>query len=405
MTLKILWKYQKIKEVVCNLGTQSLFQFKIYGGTNMGLKEDASAKLQDAYTTALSQEEVQCDYQEFIDFVIDNTHLTYKYVLFTALLSKASDASINALCLQKKSTLSGAYDARTVCHKVIVPFEMDTLEKVLGGSNEPFLNKPARFPELSKTNAVRRGNDQNLLNSLCDNLPHITTAEDAYNCLVYLLRKLIVMKEAQESMTVFSVERSSNLPARLFAYMEKALEHSYEGEVLTLLVAGAYHLLYNKPNATVEVHPVNQSGASGREISDLDIYVDGNLVASNELKDKDYSETDVRHAADKVLNAGGTKMLFVEGPRSTANGKFISTLENEYLDRNFLLRVISYKNLLSSIVGAIENIDTHEFMHFILETAHETKFKEEVITYLDTLAQEEFGLEREDSDSDDSEEK
>jgi len=82
VTLKILWKYQKIKEVVCNLGTQSLFQFKIYGGLspNMGLKEDAS---------------------------------------------------INALCLQKKSTLSGAYDARIVCHKVVVPFEMDTLGKVL----------------------------------------------------------------------------------------------------------------------------------------------------------------------------------------------------------------------------------------------------------------------------------
>lgn len=365
----------------------------------MGLKEEAADKLQAAYDVALTNEKMECHHEDFINFVIDNTHLTYKYVLFTALLSKASDSTINALCLQKKSTLPGAYDARTVCHKVIVPFEMETLKKVLGGSNEPFLNKPARFPELSKTNAVRRGNDQNLLNSLCDNLPQITTSEEAYNCLVYLLRKLIKIRDNQESMAIFTVKSSSNLPARLIAYMEKALEHSYEGEVLTLLVAGAYHLLYNKPNATVEVHPVNQSGASNREISDLDIYVDGNLVASNELKDKDYSETDVRHAADKVLNAGGTKMLFVEGPRSSANGGFISNIEEEYLDRNFLLRIISYRNLLSSIIGSIENIDTHEFMRFILETAHETKFKEDVITYLDLLAQDEFGLEHDDTDS------
>lgn len=361
----------------------------------MGLKEDAAAKLQDAYATSLTNKTINCQYADFIDFIIDNTHLTYKYVLFTALLSKATDPTVNALCLQKKSTLPGAYDARTVCHKVIVPFEMKILGKALGGSNEPFLNKPARFPELSKDNAVRRGNDQSLLNSLCDNLPKITTAEDAYGCLVYLLRKLIVLKDAQKSMTTFTVERSSNLPARLFAYMEKALEQNYEGEVLTLLVAGAYHLLYNTPNATVEVHPVNQSGASGREVSDLDIYVNGNLVASNELKDKDYSETDVRHAADKVLSAGGTKMLFVEGPHSNANGSFIPNIENEYLNRNFLLRVISYRNLLSSIIGSIDCIDAHEFMRFILDTAHETKFKEEVITYLDSLAQEEFGLSRE----------
>lgn len=369
----------------------------------MGLKEDAAAKLQDAYTTALSDVTIDCLYTDFIDFIIDNTHLTYKYVLFTALLSKATDPTINALCLQKKSTLPGAYDARTVCHKVIVPFEMETLGKALGGSNEPFLNKPARFPELSKDNAVRRGNDQSLLDSLCDNLPKITTSEDAYSCLVYLIRKLIVLRDAQQNMSVFTVERSSNLPARLIAYMEKALEQSYEGEVLTLLVAGAYHLLYNKPNATVEVHPVNQSGASGREVSDLDIYVDDNLVASNELKDKDYSETDIRHAADKVLNAGGTKMLFVEGPRSNANGTFVPDIEEEYLDRNFLLRVISYRNLLSSIVGSVDSIDAHEFMRFILETAHETKFKEEVITYLDSLAQEELGLSRENEDDEDTE--
>ena len=69
--------------------------------------------------------------------------------------------------------LSGAYDARTVCHKVIVPFEMEVLDKALGGSNEPFLNKPARFPELDKNNAVRRGNDQAILNALCDNLPRV----------------------------------------------------------------------------------------------------------------------------------------------------------------------------------------------------------------------------------------
>ena len=64
----------------------------------------------------------------------------------------------------------------------------------------------------------------------------------------------------------------------------------------------------------VEVHPVNQCGASSHEISDLDIYVDGVLVSSNELKDKDYTEPDVRHAADKVLQSGGNKMLFIEGP-------------------------------------------------------------------------------------------
>ena len=158
----------------------------------MGINETASQKLNQAYQeVSTSQPSINCNYTDFIDYVIDNTHLTCKYVLFTALLAKASDSSINPLCLQKQSTLPGAYDARSVCHKVIVPFEMEVLEKALGGSNEPFLNKPARFPELSKDNAVRRGNDQNILNSLCDNLPKIKTSADAYEGLKYLLSKMI----------------------------------------------------------------------------------------------------------------------------------------------------------------------------------------------------------------------
>lgn len=115
----------------------------------MSIKEDAAVKLNEAYEAALITPHPVCRHGEFIDYVIDNTHLTFKYILFTAVLAKATDSSINPLCLQKKSELPGAYDARTVCHKVVVPFEMETLEKALGGSNEPFLNKPARFPRPS----------------------------------------------------------------------------------------------------------------------------------------------------------------------------------------------------------------------------------------------------------------
>ena len=177
----------------------------------MSIKEDAAVKLNEAYEAALITPHPVCRHGEFIDYVIDNTHLTFKYILFTAVLAKATDSSINPLCLQKKSELPGAYDARTVCHKVIVPFEMETLEKALGGSNEPFLNKPARFPELDKNNAVRRGNDQELLDALCDNLPTIQTSEDAYECLIYLLRKLIVIREEKKQRAIFSLPDSENL--------------------------------------------------------------------------------------------------------------------------------------------------------------------------------------------------
>lgn len=289
----------------------------------------------------------------------------------------------------------GAYDARTVCHSVIVPFEMEVLKKALGGSNEPFLNKPARFPELNKNNAVRRGNDQAILNALCDNLPLISGTTEAYQCLVYLLCKLIKIRDKKQLLTVFTIDNSSNTPAKLWQYINEALKYSYEGEILTLMIAGVYHLRYiYNPDIMVEVHPVNQSGASGREVSDLDIYLKEKLISSNELKDKEYSEPDVRHAADKALAAGGTGILFIERLRAEKKGDFVTSIQNEYMSRNFMLRVLSYQFWVSSILPSLEVIDCKEFVRYILETARETKFKEEVINYLDELAQEIFGLKR-----------
>lgn len=69
----------------------------------MGLKEEAYKILHAAYQVALYAPNSSCCHQAFINFVIDNTHLTYKYILFTAILSKAADESINPLCLQKQS--------------------------------------------------------------------------------------------------------------------------------------------------------------------------------------------------------------------------------------------------------------------------------------------------------------
>ena len=362
----------------------------------MTLKEKAQKRLLEAYKEVLEmKKEPQCSYKDFVDFVVKNKHKTYKYILFTALLSKSADNDINGLCLQAKSSLEGAYDARTICHKVIVPFEMETLDKVLGGSNEPFLNKPARYTELSVTNAVRRGNDKKILHSLITNIPLIDSSDKAYECLKYMLYTLVQIREKKKSLTNFIIPDSSNLPIKLVTFIERALEHSYEGEVLTLMIAGIYHLHYNKPSALVEVHPVNQCGASGREVSDLDIYINGNLVTSNELKDKDYAETDVRHAADKVLSAGGNKMLFIEGPRASAHGNFKLALQEEYSNKNFFLRILAYDLFLNSSVGILENTDCEEFIRFILETARETKFKEETITYLDDLAKDVLGLTRE----------
>jgi len=331
---------------------------------------------------------------DFIDFVLDNTHLTYKYILITALASKATDPSINPLCLQAGSTLPGAYDARTICHSVIVPFEMTELGKALGGSNEPFLNKPARFPELSKQNAVRRGRDQSILYALCDELPKIRTAEQAYNMLVYAIRKLLAEKARRERLTNFHIMSLNAEAAQLMQYMDRLLEENFEGEVLTLVVAGLYELYMSdvSEDYLVDVHPVNQSGASSKEVSDLDIYRNGSLYIANELKDKPFTDHDLRHAADKVIAAGKSQMHFIYGRHSSYDYNTIAACNREYLSKGFIINVVPVDYFVMTVLNLIDRPSIDKYVKFLLQAAMQTKFKEETIAFVRDTAAEMFGI-------------
>ncbi len=65
--------------------------------------------------------------------IIQGKHLTFRYILVTALLGKAINPRINALSLQAGANLDGAYDARSLCHGVVVPLERQLLNRSLGG--------------------------------------------------------------------------------------------------------------------------------------------------------------------------------------------------------------------------------------------------------------------------------
>lgn len=119
--------------------------------------------------------------------VILGSHKTYRYILVTNLLARATSDSINPIALQASAPVEGAFDSRSLCHKVVVPFEREYLFNALGGSNEPYLNKPARFPTISVNNAVRRGNDKRLLNLLVQVFTNIKSKEEAFSLLKYAL--------------------------------------------------------------------------------------------------------------------------------------------------------------------------------------------------------------------------
>lgn len=66
---------------------------------------------------------VEDEIAAIIATVLRGTHKTYRYILVNALLAKATNQKVDALSLQKGDGKGGKFDARTLCHKVIVPLK------------------------------------------------------------------------------------------------------------------------------------------------------------------------------------------------------------------------------------------------------------------------------------------
>ncbi len=271
----------------------------------------ASIILDRAFTEARIQND---EVGKKISGILRGEQKTYRYVLVTALLAKSTDEEVDVLSLQKGDGSEGKYDARTLCHKVVVPFEKLRLPGSLGSSNEPFLNKPARFVSLSLSNAVRSGNDSRTLSALINVLSEISDSAVAYR---YLKSALAEMKKiSREYVARFSVGDTlldiSEFSQLVLDYVYKLTDHTSNGEVCPLIVSQIEQMYLGKEYKVI-AHKVNESGASSKEVGDIDIYKDRNLVYSIEVKDKDFTKNDVCHAVTKFRAADLDTSLFIYG--------------------------------------------------------------------------------------------
>ncbi|MGN0223444.1 MAG: restriction endonuclease, SacI family [Muribaculaceae bacterium] len=255
------------------------------------------------------------DTASIIATILRASHKTYKYILINALLAKATNAKINILSLQKGNGKGGKYDARTLCHKVVVPFEKIKMPGCIGDSNEPFLNKPARFVSLSSNNAVRAGKDKEILDDLIKVLSGIHTSEQAYT---YLKAAMVVLLENhQEYLKRFAIGDLlidvSDFSQLVLDYIYKITDHTMDGEVCPIVVAELEQLYLGKDFKVVP-HKVNESGLSSKEVGDIDVFdSEGTLVNAIEVKDKSFTANDIVHAISKFRKANLTSSLFIYG--------------------------------------------------------------------------------------------
>lgn len=345
----------------------------------------ASLILDRAFVEAeLSSDEIG----QKISEILLGTHKTYRYILVTALLAKATNGEVNILSLQKGDGEAGKYDARSLCHKVLVPFETLKLPGCLGSSNEPYLNKPARFVSLSLTNAVRRGRDFQTLSDVIDVLSNISSSSAAYK---YLKSALSVMKDvSKEYVSKFSVGDAlidiSEFSQLVLDYIYAITEHSLEGEVCPLIVSQLEQMYLGK-DFKVEPHKVNQSGASSKEVGDIDVY-DKNkkLIYSIEVKDKDFSKQDVAHAITKFRQADLSTSLFVYGKNVSFDEDEVFQLLKEIGREGHYCCLISILHYAKLRICDLKTLTIRDFVDGLLKFAKVINAKDDTINIVKDIA-------------------
>ncbi|AEE50938.1 restriction endonuclease, SacI family [Haliscomenobacter hydrossis] len=344
----------------------------------------------EAEKVLLAAFRTRCSKKDYISSnivaVLRGNHKTYKYILVNGLLAKATNENINPLALQAGASIEGAYDARSLCHNVLVPFERDFLQNALGGSNEPFLNKPARFTHLSDRNAVRRGRDKETLELVIKIFESIPTSIEANHYLTCALEFLAQKIEENKILHDSKINYNPTL-VEIYEFIFRFLEKPYEGETLAIVVAAIEKIYYQKltQNYKVVAHKVNQSGASSKEVGDIDVYKDDNFYYAIEVKDKNFTSYDLEHAFKKIQDAGGMKGQFIFGPNAAFDKDSVEKRVSAFAKENFMALLQDVYTYARIMIFKIDFSNKQEFIDSIIETAIEINSKDECKTWVQTL--------------------
>ncbi|MBR3400977.1 MAG: restriction endonuclease, SacI family [Parasporobacterium sp.] len=338
-------------------------------------KSAATKLLNTSYVECSKEPVTDCPIQETIDFVMHGRNcLTYRYILYTALLAKAVDPTIDILSLQAKDKSEGAYDARSLAKDVVFQFQKTMLGNTLDGANsDPLVNKPGRFERLSKDNPAAGGDPKKALELLCENLPSVQTDAQARRCVSYIVSLLLKEKETRDSQKSAVAEAAKDMGAfNVQRFMSNLLDQGFGGSALVIVATAIYHLLYDGDEYNIVPHPVNQSGSSKRQFSDLDLFRDGDPFMGTELKDKPFTASDVEHAAETASEAGASSLLFIAGRQSTFASQpptyFVQARE-KYAGKGMYVGVTSIDSLMDTVFASHMDMNPSHLMKVITETA------------------------------------
>jgi len=243
---------------------------------------------------------------------INSKTKTYRYVLPTQILSKLADPSLDSRCVQALRGGQGAFDARTVAHDVIVPFDQEN-ESVLGGSQEPYVNNPLRIPEVSARyrhpQRDKRGWDQ-----LCIVLNAVEKKADKdFTRRVFRQVLTEIYKRLSTVRVVYPVPRRVSLK-RTTEVIQKFLSEHSGGDRLLALSSALFKVIGSRFGLYAEVKrgKVTAADQPSGMLADLEcVTKEGRVVFAVEVKDRHITISQLRAKVRTIREKQVSEIFFV----------------------------------------------------------------------------------------------
>lgn len=343
------------------------------GLTAAQLEQRARAILEGAWETCHPEAEritpvgaptLPPDLVEDIQASVNSRTKTYRYVLPTQVLAKAAVPSLDCRCLQAGRGGEGAFDARSLSHNVIVPFDRQN-ENVLGGSSEPYANNPVRVAEVTPEHRAAQRNRAGW-DALCRVLQALEDTSDPAFTQAVLREVLEVIRGRLEGTAVtYAVPQRVNHPKLLHA-VEAYLSERSGGVRLQAVVASLFLTVGKRFHlfANVKSSKPTAADASTGQIADVDCYdAEGDLALAVEVKDRELTITQMSNTVLAARAADLTEVLFISQrgiPQDEAEGA--SQAIASYFASGQNVYVFPFMEFASGVLALLGEVGRRDFV-------------------------------------------
>lgn len=207
------------------------------------------------------------------------------------------------------SASDGAFDARSLCHEVVVPFDQAN-ERVLGGSREPYVNNPLRVPRVSHDYLEARKDKVGweILIAALDWLEEHPSSENHFldGILIVVAERLATVAVTYPTPSRIGLGPTIELVGAFLH--ERSGGDRYEVVATALIRTLSDHFgLFDE----VRRGHVNAPDAPTGQLLDLDCLRDGKVVLSVEAKDRDLTVTELEGKIIPTARTAGLKEVIV----------------------------------------------------------------------------------------------